>query len=139
MLLASSSSPGPLAFPRGQQRDARGLIVSEVRPLYQVTEIDVPDRDRFVEYARAALPLVERPRGELRGVSLGTVEVVERDWHPPLLIIHRWPSQEAFRDSYESEEYEPLRSLRQEATESKLVTFEGNAPVLDPPGGGRLA
>jgi uncharacterized protein (DUF1330 family) len=99
----------------------------------------VRDRDIFVEYARAALPLVERHGGELLGVSLGTLEVVEGDWHPPILIIHRWPSKAAFRNFYESEEYEPLRSLRHEATESKLVTFEGNAPVLDSPGGGRPA
>jgi uncharacterized protein (DUF1330 family) len=97
-------------------------------PAYQVTELRVRDREKMVAYGRGVLPIVARHGGAVLGVSLGTLEVVEGDWRPPLLFVHRWPSRETFHAFYASDEYAPWRALRHEAADSRLVVFDGMPP-----------
>jgi uncharacterized protein (DUF1330 family)/ketosteroid isomerase-like protein len=92
---------------------------------YQVTHVRVRDRAKLVEYGRGVLPILESYGGRLLGMSFPSLEVIEGEWRPELLFVHRWPNREAFHAFYSSEEYRPWLKLRLEATDSELVIFDG--------------
>jgi uncharacterized protein (DUF1330 family) len=92
--------------------------------MYLVGELALRDERKFYEYARKVLPLLERHGGEVLGVT-DAVSVIEGKRRPGLVVLHRWPSREAFDAFWTSPEYAPLRRLRQEAADSQIITFEG--------------
>ena len=104
--------------------------------LYQVTEMHVKDPDELSRYAGGALPIVRAYGGELLAVSLPRAEVIEGDWKPGLLTVHRWPSRERFGDFYAAEEYRPWRELRHQVADNRLVLLPGVDPG-EIPGSGR--
>jgi uncharacterized protein (DUF1330 family) len=73
------------------------------------------------------LPLVEQRGGELAGNSHKSLRVVEGTWEPSLLLIHRWPGAGAFRAFYDSTEYQPLKRMRRQATDSQIVLLNGTS------------
>ncbi|CAH1780660.1 unnamed protein product [Owenia fusiformis] len=48
-------------------------------------------------------------------------------WEPGMVIVHCWPSLQAFRQSYDSEEYQYWKNFRQTCTctECDVVVFQG--------------
>jgi uncharacterized protein (DUF1330 family) len=93
-----------------------------------VAELIVRDRDKLVQYASEVQPIMARYGGRIMGVSLGGARVLEGDWKPQLLVVHEWRSQADFNAFWESEEYQPVKRLRHEACDSRIVTFEGLPP-----------
>lgn len=82
-------------------------------PLYQLTEDEVLDAARFrAARADAALSVAERYGGRLLAISLGSLELVEGDKHPPMLILQHWPSRQGFDQFYQSADYQPLKEER---------------------------
>lgn len=55
----------------------------------------------------------------------GQFEVMEGDWNPRRIVIHQWPSLEAFHRWYNSEEYKHWKELRQRAAVARVVVVEG--------------
>lgn len=97
------------------------------RPAYLVAELSVKDAAKLAEYGRRAPSLVEKFGGEVLGVSSRSLKVVEGAWDGDVLVIQRWPSLAAFEAFYGSDEYQPLKHLRQAACDSSLVIFEAGA------------
>lgn len=91
--------------------------------MYLVGELTVHDRDKLLRYAQEVQPLMARYGGRILGVSAAGARVVEGDWDPQLLVIHRWDSEAGFDAFFASPEYEPIKQLRHEACDSRLVTF----------------
>ena len=102
--------------------------VRESTPLYLVAELEVHDAEKLAEYGRLVQPVMERNGGEIIGASLAGTQSREGDWNPGLVILHRWRSREDFERMWNSEEYEPIRRLRHEACDSRIVTFESEPP-----------
>jgi uncharacterized protein (DUF1330 family)/ketosteroid isomerase-like protein len=102
----------------------RFLGAAGTRVAWQVTEVTVHDADAFAEYGRGVFPMMKHYGGQMLGISLGTREVVEGDWRPPLLIVSRWASRGAFHAMYDDPAYQPLKQLRHKATDCNLVLFD---------------
>lgn len=55
----------------------------------------------------------------------GPFEVFEGDWSPTVPVIIQFPSREQAQKWYGSDAYEPLRTLRLEATDCYGVLIDG--------------
>ena len=67
-------------------------------PVYALLQVKVKDRGKLAAYVQGHLPSFMQYGGELvlRGEGLAPVK---GDWLPDLFVVHRWPSEEAFRQS----------------------------------------
>jgi len=82
--------------------------------------LEVFDPAALEEYKRRVAPLVEAHGG--RYVVLGgPVDVVEGTWSPTFPVMIEFPSIEAARRWYHSEEYREVRAIRLLATRSNGV------------------
>ena len=80
---------------------------------------------QYQQYASKAAPLVKKYGGEylVRG---GALTVVEGDYFKPRrLVILRFPSEKAFYDFYNSEEYQAVRAIRLPASDMVWIGVEG--------------
>ena len=85
---------------------------------------DARDQEALVEYRRGNTESVARHGGRfiVRG---GPHETLEGDWAPLRLVIMEFPDMDAARGWYESDEYAPLRELRQGASDTDIVLVDG--------------
>lgn len=96
--------------------------------MYLIAELEVRDPAKLAEYGRLVQPLMAARGGEILGVSLAGAEAREGEWEPGLLILHRWRSRDDFESFWSSAEYAPIRELRRQACDARIVTFESEAP-----------
>ena len=82
------------------------------------------DQDALIEYRKRNTDAVAAHGGRFvaRG---GPQEVLEGDWNPIRLVIIEFPDMDAARGWYESEQYAPLRTLRQGASTTEIVVVDG--------------
>ncbi|HUQ42144.1 MAG TPA: DUF1330 domain-containing protein [Candidatus Limnocylindrales bacterium] len=91
---------------------------------YVVVNVNVRDADRYPEYARLAQETVAKYGGRylVRGakpiVAEGTPDLAR-------FVILEFPSLEQARRWYDSDEYRPVRALRQKYADSDLFFIEG--------------
>ena len=86
--------------------------------------IAVKHPDKLERYVREVGPVVERFGGRYRVIG-GTTTVLEGDWAPAHPVIIEFDDVDKARAWYESEEYRPLKALRQEAVDCNGVLIEG--------------
>jgi len=105
-------------------------------PMFLVAELRVRDREKLIRYATVVQPLMARHGGQILGVSAAGARVLEGDWEPDLLVLHRWRSEADFDAFWSSEEYQPVKRLRHEACDSRIAVFAGFVPeAADSPAG----
>jgi uncharacterized protein (DUF1330 family) len=94
-------------------------------PAYLIADVEVIDQDRYAEYRRQVLPLVQRHGGRfiVRG---GRHEVLEGPWRPQRVVIIEFPDMAALKTWYDSAEYRKLIALRQDASRGSLIAVEGS-------------
>ena len=92
---------------------------------YMVVNIaEVTDPAAFEEY-RAKVPAVIRKHGGEYIVRGGEWHIAEGNWKPGRIVILRFPGMKAARAFYDDPEYEPLKALRQRASNGDIVFVEG--------------
>ena len=91
---------------------------------YVIVDIDVTNPEAYEEYRKLVPPLVEKYGGKylVRG---GASETLERDWTPKRLAVLEFESVEKANQFYHSADYKPVRQMRIDATNSKLLIVEG--------------
>ncbi|HEX8228198.1 MAG TPA: DUF1330 domain-containing protein [Chloroflexia bacterium] len=91
---------------------------------YVIVEVDVTDPEGYEEYKTPAAATVIASGGRylVRG---GKTEVLEGDWQPTRLVVLQFDSIEQAKAWYNSEEYEPLKGIRQRTTNSRMILVEG--------------
>ncbi len=89
--------------------------------------IQIQDMTLYKEYA-AQVPAVIAKYGGRYLVRGGAVEVVEGDVSVQRQVILEFPDMTALRAFYFSEEYTPLKDLRQRAATGSIVLIEGYLP-----------
>lgn len=90
---------------------------------YMIIEAEISDPTQFAEYAQAVPAVVERYGGEYRVLG-GTHVPLEGDWGDVRLVISRWPSVDAAREFWNSEEYDEVRKLREGTGEFRIMVVE---------------
>jgi uncharacterized protein (DUF1330 family) len=91
---------------------------------YVVVDIEVTDPAAFEEY-RKAVPATIAQYGGRYIVRGGKSETLEGGWDPKRLVILEFPSTEAVKRWYCSEEYRPLLTIRLKASKGSLVLVDG--------------
>jgi uncharacterized protein (DUF1330 family) len=93
-------------------------------PAYVIADITVTDTKAFEEYAKLTPAVLARYGGQfiVRG---GNAQALEGEWRPQRLVVMRFDSVEQARRWWSSEEYAPLRKMRQGASQGRLIAVEG--------------
>lgn len=104
----------------------------ESPPAYSIVDVSVFDQATFDEYVKGHWPTVEKYGGKFL-VAGGKFETIEGNWRPKKIVIHQWPSGEAFHRWHDSEEYRPWRELRYQAASADVTLVEGLIDTSLPP------
>lgn len=94
-------------------------------PAYVIGDVrDAWDTAALEEYRRRNTDAVARHGGRfiVRG---GAMEVLEGPWDTRRLVVIEFPDMDAARGWYESEDYRPLKALRQAASETTIILVDG--------------
>ena len=91
---------------------------------YLIYDVDVHDPAPYGEFMEKVIQVVEQFGGKylVRG---GRHEVLEGDWNPTRLVLFEFPDMDSARKIIASEEYAPLRKLRQTCSTGHVVIVEG--------------
>ena len=93
-------------------------------PAYVVVEIEITDPETYARYVQQVQPSLDAHGGRfvVRG---GQAETLEGDWTPKRLAVLEFESVEKANQFYHSADYKPVRQMRIDATNSKLLIVEG--------------
>ena len=91
---------------------------------YLIYDVEIHDPARYGEFMEKVKPLVEAFGGKylVRG---GAHEVLEGHWKPSRLVLFEFPDMDTARRLFTSEEYAPLKQLRQSCSTGHVVIVEG--------------
>jgi uncharacterized protein (DUF1330 family) len=94
-------------------------------PAYVIADVrDARDAEALAEYRRGNTGAVARHGGRflIRG---GEMEVLEGEWDTRRIVLVEFPDMAAARGWYESDDYAPLKALRQSASATNIILVEG--------------
>ncbi len=92
---------------------------------YFIINISVKDATGFEAY-RQAVPATIAQYGGRYLVRGGKHETLEGTWQPTRLVVLEFPSAEAARRWYTSEEYQRIKPLRLQHATGDMVLVEGS-------------
>ena len=92
---------------------------------YWIVRANVLDLDGFKQYLSRSKPAVEEFGGKyiVRG---GRSENVEGDWSYERTVVLKFPTFEMVKKWHQSEEYKPIKKIREENSECNAIIIEGN-------------
>jgi uncharacterized protein (DUF1330 family) len=91
---------------------------------YVIAHIDVKDPVKYEDYKKMSPISIQKFGG--RFIARGAkAEVLEGTWEPKRLVLLEFPSADAARQWWASEEYAPAKALRQATSIGDLVIIEG--------------
>ena len=93
-------------------------------PVYVVAQGRIEKREMLDEYVTKAIPTVQSSGGRVLGFDESPV-VVEGEVENPRTVILEFPSREAFRAWYDSDDYQAILPLRLESTPGTLIVVDG--------------
>ena len=85
-----------------------------------IIDLEVYDRAKMEQYEQGAFELLAR-HGARPLVRELRAENYEGAWAPNFLVVLEFPNRQAVRDFYDSEDYQPLKTLRQQAAHSNGI------------------
>lgn len=91
---------------------------------YILGQLEVTNTTLYHRYLETLGPLVDRMGGRLL-IDGGAIEVLKGDSKPVRFLLIEFPSRESARLLYSLPEHEPIRSLRDQATEGTLWLLDG--------------
>ena len=93
-------------------------------PAYVIVDIAVNDPQTYERYKLLAPPSIAAYQGKylVRG---GRTETLEGDWAPARLVILEFPTMDAAKGWWESEEYAAAKALRQSSATTEMLLVEG--------------
>jgi uncharacterized protein (DUF1330 family) len=91
---------------------------------YIIADIEMKDPVAYEAYRRDVPAMIAAYGGRylVRG---GATRVLEGDWQPRRMVILEFPSMQQAEAFYGSAEYEALKAIRINASDSRLVVVEG--------------
>lgn len=91
---------------------------------YFIVDLDIRDAAMFEEYRKLVPATIERYGGRFL-VRGGNHQTLEGDWKPKRVVLLEFPSLEAAKRWYDSEEYRKPKAMRQKSAKTNLVLVEG--------------
>jgi len=93
-------------------------------PAYMIVQATVTKPEQFAEYAQRMPALVAKYGGKYLALG-GAVEKLEGDWDHQALVISEWPSMDAVRTLWHSDDYAELKKVREGAVDVSVLLVEG--------------
>ena len=92
---------------------------------YIIAQVNIINEEPYKEYIRQTSPIVEKYEGEfiVRG---GNFENVLGKWEYARTVVIKFPSYETALNWYHSDEYKPVKKIREENSEGNVIIIEGN-------------
>jgi uncharacterized protein (DUF1330 family) len=93
-------------------------------PAYVIADVTVTDQATMDEYRKQVPATIAKYGGRFL-VRAGAHQTLEGDWKPNRLVVLEFPTMDAARRWYDSEEYREPKALRFKAGRANLVMVEG--------------
>ena len=92
---------------------------------YLIVDTKITNPEEYEEYKKLAKPIAEKYGGIYR-VRGGEIDVRENDlWTPTRIVIIEFPDTKSAQAFVDSEEYAPVKPMRQNNAECTLFIVEG--------------
>ena len=92
---------------------------------YLIAQINVTNEDSYQEYLTKVTAIVEKYGGEYL-VRAGKFKTVLGKWDYKRNVIIKFPSYEIALKWYNSEEYLPVKKIREDNSIGNVIIIEGN-------------
>lgn len=93
---------------------------------FLVVDTKIKNLDAYEEYKKLAKPIAEKYGGTYR-VRGGAIDVRETElWSPTRIVIIEFPDVQSAQAFADSEEYAPVKPIRQDNADSTLFIVEGD-------------
>jgi uncharacterized protein (DUF1330 family) len=96
---------------------------------YLIFDLEITDPAAWEEYRLVAGPIMAASGGRFL-VGSQKIEPLEGGWQPASISVVEFPSYEAARDFYHSEEYQRTVPLRQRASRGRGILV-GSTPLAE--------
>lgn len=92
---------------------------------YVIGDVNVENEEGYREYAAQTPGSIAKFGGEfiVRGGNPGELE---GGWGPSRIVVIRFPDREAAQAWYDSDEYQALKTLRQQNAKGSLIIVDGH-------------
>ena len=92
---------------------------------YLIAQINIINEEAYKEYVKQTSTIVKKYEGEfiVRG---GKFKNVLGKWDYARTIVIKFPSYKTALNWYHSDEYKPVRKIREENSEGNVIIIEGN-------------
>jgi len=91
---------------------------------YIIVDVDVKDAKAFEAYKQPTAASITQYGGRFI-VRTSEYEVLEGTWRPTRLVVLEFPSLEAARRWYESEEYRKVKPIRLQHAVTNMILVDG--------------
>lgn len=92
---------------------------------FLLIDTKISDPEAYESYKSIARPIAEKFGGQYRTRG-GEMDVIQAElWTPSRIVLVEFPSMEKARSFINSEEYKPVRKIREGASECTLMLLEG--------------
>ena len=92
---------------------------------YLIAQINVTNEDSYKEYLAKVTPTVEKYGGEYI-IRAGKFKTVLGNWDYKRNVVIKFPSYDIALKWYDSEEYLPVRKIREENSRGNVIIIDGN-------------
>ena len=94
-------------------------------PAYLIAQINVTNEDSYREYLEKVTPIVKKYNGEYI-IRAGKFKTVLGNWDYKRNVVIKFPSYEIALKWYNSEEYLPVKKIREDNSKGNVIIIEGN-------------
>ena len=91
---------------------------------YIIVQINITNTEAYKEYLKKVIQIVKKYGGEyiVRG---GNYEILLGKWNYERTVVIKFPSYNIAMKWYNSEEYSPVKKIREDNSEGNLMIIEG--------------
>ena len=94
-------------------------------PGYLIAQVNIINEEPYKEYIKQTSPIVKKYGGEflIRG---GKYKKVLGNWNYARTVVIKFPTYQKALDWYNSNEYMPVRKIREDNSEGNVILIEGS-------------
>ena len=91
---------------------------------YIIVQINITNKDAYKEYLKQVTPIAKKYGGEyiIRG---GKSKTMLGNWDYERTVVIKFPSYDIAMEWYSSEEYAPVKKIRENNSNGNLIIIEG--------------
>ena len=92
---------------------------------YAIVQINVTNQENYKDYLNRVTPIVDKFKGEYI-VRAGKFEVMLGEWNYSRTVVVKFPDYETALSWYNSDEYAPIKKIREENSNGNFIIIEGS-------------